>query len=51
MNPTAIKYLGDGSVIIGTTDRKMATKIINIGMIMGTCKKIKYIVKFYLVGL
>jgi hypothetical protein len=36
MNNKAKKYLGDGSVIIGTRHRKSAMKIMNIGIHNGT---------------
>ena len=32
MNNSATKYLGDGSVIIGTAQRNIAMKIINTGI-------------------
>lgn len=36
MKPRAAKYLIDGALIIGITDKKSETSKMNIGMIVGT---------------
>jgi hypothetical protein len=38
INTSAMKYLGEGSVMIGTRHRKRATKTMKIGKIRGTCQ-------------